>query len=87
MSKHKDKRFIATDFMKPFYFVWYSAGARLSTLLRLGLVEKNLSERKTRKGKRFTEYRITEKGLLENDQRKCFKNPYKKKCNNISKTD
>lgn len=82
MAKNPKKRFIPTDFMKPRCFVWYSAGARMSTLLKLGLLEKRIGKRKTMKWRKLTEYKITTKGQIVYPLKKRFLNPYKK-CNNI----
>ena len=54
---------MASDFMKPWYFVWYSAGARLSTLYKIWLVDKRKSDKTTIQGKHYVEYKINNKWI------------------------
>ncbi len=85
LAKHRTERFIASDFMKDWsdYFVWYSAGCRLSTLLKLWLVFSRTSEKKTEKGVHFMEYMISEKGMEAVEKWKTrFPSPHKKKKKN-----
>lgn len=77
MYKHKDKWFRPSDFMKPWYFVWYSAGARLSTILKLWLVEKRPYNWKWNTLKSFREYKINERGIAHVEQWNIYlRNPY-----------